>query len=85
MLPSRDGRLIVAAVIAYATGSGLYLAGGMVFFLRGIHLSEPIPTWLGSVNLQCVDRLGDRSRAPGAWTSLQDATRHGFYQDRRIP
>jgi biotin carboxylase len=28
MLPSRDGCLIVAAAIAYATGSGLYLAGG---------------------------------------------------------
>ena len=40
LLPSRDGRLIVAAVIAYATGSGLYLAGGTVFFLRGIHLSD---------------------------------------------
>lgn len=40
LLPSRDGRLIVAAVIVYATGSGLYLAGGTVFFLRGIHLSD---------------------------------------------
>jgi len=40
LLPSRDGHLIVAAVVMYATGSGLYLAGGTVFFLRGIHLSD---------------------------------------------
>lgn len=40
LLPSRDGHLIVAAVVMYAAGSGLYLAGGTVFFLRGIHLSD---------------------------------------------
>jgi MFS family permease len=40
LLPSRSGRIIVAAVVVYATGSGLYLAGGTVFFLRGIDLSN---------------------------------------------
>ncbi|MGW4641045.1 MFS transporter [Sphaerisporangium sp. NPDC004334] len=39
ILPSRDGRLIVAAVVVYATGSGLYLAGGTVFLVRGVGLS----------------------------------------------
>ncbi|MFC4535090.1 MFS transporter [Sphaerisporangium dianthi] len=39
ILPNRDGRVIVAAVVVYATGSGLFLAGSTVFFLKGIGLS----------------------------------------------
>jgi MFS family permease len=40
LLPSRNGRIIVVAVVVYATGSGLYLAGATVFFVRGIGLSD---------------------------------------------
>jgi len=40
LLPTRGGRIIVSAVVVYATGSGLYLAGGTVFFIRGINLSN---------------------------------------------
>ncbi|MBP2706964.1 MFS transporter [Microbispora sp. RL4-1S] len=39
VLPNRAGRVIVAAVVVYATGSGLYLAGGTVFFVKGVGLS----------------------------------------------
>nr|WP_281390546.1 MFS transporter [Sphaerisporangium rubeum] len=38
-MPDRDGRLTVAAVVIYATGSGLYLAGGTVFLVKGVGLS----------------------------------------------
>ncbi|WP_283139390.1 MFS transporter [Rhizohabitans arisaemae] len=38
-LPNRSGRIIVAAVVVYATGSGLFLAGGTVFFVKGIGLN----------------------------------------------
>lgn len=38
-LPSKGGRVIAAAVVVYATGSGLYLAGGTVYFVKGIGLS----------------------------------------------
>ena len=38
-LPSKGGRIIAGAVVVYATGSGLYLAGGSVYFVRGIGLS----------------------------------------------
>src|ERR1700755_1608725 len=34
------------------------------------YLTEPIPTWLGPVNLQCVDRLGEFPGAPGAAAEL---------------
>jgi MFS family permease len=40
-LPGRSGRIIVTAVVVYATGSGLFLAGGTVFYVRGIGLSDP--------------------------------------------
>ncbi len=39
-LPYKGGRVIVGAVVVYATNSGLYLAGSTLFFLRGIHLSD---------------------------------------------
>ncbi|MFD7164761.1 MFS transporter [Streptomyces violascens] len=38
-LPSREGRVVALAVAVYAAGSGLYLAGGTVFFVSGIGLS----------------------------------------------
>lgn len=39
-LPYKGGRVIVGAVLVYATNSGLYLAGSTLFFVRGIHLGD---------------------------------------------
>ncbi|MFK0193309.1 MFS transporter [Kitasatospora sp. NPDC090308] len=38
-LPSRGGRIIASGVVVYASSSGLYLAGGTVYFLKGAGLS----------------------------------------------
>ncbi|MBS2961893.1 MFS transporter [Actinocrinis puniceicyclus] len=38
-LPSKGGRIIAAGVVVYASSSGLYLAGGTVYFVKGIGLS----------------------------------------------
>ncbi|GAA0664568.1 MFS transporter [Kitasatospora atroaurantiaca] len=37
--PSRDGRIFATTVVIHSAGTGLYLAGGTVYFLRGIGLS----------------------------------------------
>ncbi|MEU2626354.1 MFS transporter [Kitasatospora sp. NPDC007106] len=36
--PSRDGRIFATTVVIHSAGTGLYLAGGTVFFVRGIGL-----------------------------------------------
>ncbi|QMU71381.1 MFS transporter [Streptacidiphilus sp. P02-A3a] len=38
-LPNNGGRVIATGVVVYATSSGLYLAGGTVYFVKGIGLS----------------------------------------------